>query len=160
MNTDTRVEPPVFIKPKCGWAISSGRVHGLAVCEWVMAAMGLNSVTDWAVTHYVREGERTPKWRGGGRGSNNKLVVVCYSPPLPRWRSYLGHLRGPVVLWRLEGGDWVQLATSLSITLNNVQKGYLTPNALCNFISLLWTPWTCICVIGCGFVSTKITLSG
>ena len=44
----------------------------------------------------TEEGERAPKWKGRkGGGSNNKLVVVCYSAPQlcphGQWRSYLGH---------------------------------------------------------------------
>ena len=103
------------------------------------------------------EGERTPKWRGEGegrgrgRGSNNKLVVVCYSPPLPRWRSYLGHLHVPVV----EGGDLIQLASGLSVTLERFS------NSL-RFLILYLSSIEHLCLMLCspiyGLMSTRITL--
>ena len=56
-----------------------GAVSRPAVCEWVMAAMGLNSVTDWAVTHYVggrRANPKVERVEGGGRTTSWLLFVI------------------------------------------------------------------------------------
>ena len=110
-----RIELPCSSNPN-GWARSSGRVHDPAVCEWVMAAMGLNSVTDWAVTHYVGGRRANPKVerREGVEQQVGCCLLFTTSAPM-------AELSGSSSMPGC--GDWrkgigFQLARILSVTLN------------------------------------------
>ena len=83
-----------------------------------MAAMGLNSVTDWAVTHYVGGRRANPKVErrvgveGGGRTTSWLLFVIhhlCADGGVI-WVIFTGRL------WK--EGIGFQLATWLGVTLN------------------------------------------
>ena len=112
-----RIELPCSSNPSVvGRDPRGGRVHDPAVCEWVMAAMGLNSVTDWAVTHYVGGRRANPKVErrveGGGRTTSWLLFVIhhlCADGGVI-WVIFTGRS------WR--EGIGFRLARILSVTLN------------------------------------------